>query len=384
MEVSITAEHLSLTVPTYLQRERTAGNWGSVFLGAMFDPPRRKAATLLDDFSFTIREGERMALLGQNGAGKSTLLKVLNGAYAPTSGRLTIHGRTQALLNMSLGFHNQATVRENIFLRGTAMGLSTAYIRKHVEDILSFADIPETINRRLYTLSSGQKMRLGFAISTAIQQDILLLDEWLGTGDANFKAKARERLASRVEGSKIVVLASHQAGLLRDICNRGMVIDHGRLLYIGDIEAAIAFYQDVLALQWASGSTKDLDFCDGKTRVYGYVDGISLMAPGRIRLKGWMASTGEQLPPEALAVQLGGSLHAPTRIQRFKRKDVAKQFGVRDPECGFYATFDVPAVRELTDLKGMVVLGGLAADAADTVLRQSDRVATAVQTGEET
>lgn len=381
MDVSIKAEHVSLTIPTYLQRERTASNWGSVFLGAMFDPPRRKAAILLEDFSFIIREGDRMALLGQNGAGKSTLLKVLNGAYAPTSGRLTIHGRTQALLNMSLGFHNQATVRENIFLRGTAMGLATSYIREHVEDILLFADIPETINRRLYTLSSGQKMRLGFAISTSIQQDIMLLDEWLGTGDANFMVKAKDRLQGRVDGSKIVVLASHQAGLLRDICNRGMVIDHGRLLYVGDIEPAIAYYQDVLALQWASGSTKNLALSDGKARVYGYVDGVSLESPDRIRLKGWMASTGEQKPPEALAVQLGDSVHVATQLRRFKRADVAKRFGVRDPECGFYATVELAGVNALTDLKGMIVLGGLVEQAADTVLRQSDGLATTIQTG---
>jgi ABC-type polysaccharide/polyol phosphate transport system ATPase subunit len=381
MQVSIEAEHLSLAVPTYLQRDRTSSHWGSVFFGAMFDPPRRQSAILLDDFNFTIREGERMALLGQNGAGKSTLLKVLNGAYAPTSGRLVVNGHTQALLNMSLGFHNQATVRENIFLRGTAMGLATSYIRRHVDEILDFADIPEKMNQRLYTLSSGQKMRLGFAISTAIQQDILLLDEWLGTGDANFKIKAKERLESRVAGSKIVVLASHRAGLLRDICNKGMVIDHGRLLYVGDIEPAIAFYQDVLALQWTTGSTVGLDLSDGKARVYGYVDNVELQAPGRIRLKGWMAATRGQ-PSGALALHWGGRLHAAKKIRRFTRKDVARRFGVNDPECGFYAIFDLPGVEALTDLKGMAALGGLPGDKADTPLKQSEQLRLAIHTGE--
>ncbi len=383
MEVSIKAEHLSLAVPTYLQRERAASHWGSVFLGAMFDPPRRRSVTLLDDLSFTIGEGERMALLGQNGAGKSTLLKVLNGAYAPTSGTLTVHGRTQALINMSLGFNGQATVRENIFLRGTAMGLATPYIRRHLDDILAFADIPEKVNQRLYTLSSGQKMRLGFAISTAIQQDILLLDEWLGTGDANFKVKAKERLQDRVAGSKILVLASHQAGLLRDICNRGMVIDHGRLLFVGDIEPAISFYQDVLALQWASGSTRALDFSEDKARVYGYVDEAALEAPGKVRLKGWMASTGKQEPPDALALNLDGSTHVAKQIRRFKRADVATRFGVRDPECGFHAIFELPGVEAVTDLEGMTVLGGLPGHAPDTALRQSDKLIVTIRTGAE-
>lgn len=381
MEVSIDAKHLTLAVPTYLQREHSTSNWANVFFGAMFVPPRRQNVPLLQDFTFTIREGERMALLGQNGAGKSTLLKVLNGAYAPTSGHLAVHGRTQSLINLSLGFSANATVRENIFLRGTAMGLAPDYIRRNLVDILDFADIPEKINQRLYTLSSGQKMRLGFAISTSMQQDILLLDEWLSTGDANFRIKAQERLQDRVESSKIVVFASHEAGLLRDICNRGMVIDHGHLLYVGDIEPAIAFYQDLLALQWTTGSTKGLDLSDGQPRVYGYVDDVVLEAPGRIRLKGWMAATKQQ-SAQTLALQLHDHTHAATEIRRFKRADVAKRFGVRDPECGFHATFDLPGVKVLRDLQDMVVLGGLDKQAADSALRQSGKLIMTIRTGE--
>ncbi len=379
MSAGIKAEHLSLVVPTYLQRERTARHWGSVFFGAMFDPPRREQVPLLRDFTFTIEEGDRMALLGQNGAGKSTLLKVLNGAYAPTSGHLSVRGRAQALLNLSLGFHNHATVRENIFLRGTAMGLSTSYIREHLDDILEFAEIPEKVNQRLFTLSSGQKMRLGFAISTSIRQDILLLDEWLSTGDANFKIKAKERLQDTVSSSKIVVLASHQAGLLRDICNRGMVIDHGRLLFVGDIEPAIEFYQELLALQWASGSTRELDFSGDCARVYGYVDDAVLESPGKVRLKGWMASTREPRP-ETVALRLGDHTHPAQEIRRFKREDVVKRFGVRDPEPGFSATFDVPGVTTLGGLGDMVVLGGPPGQVAETVLRQSDKLVVALRT----
>jgi ABC-type polysaccharide/polyol phosphate transport system ATPase subunit len=382
MNVGIKAEHLTLSVPTYMQHARRAGRWGSLFLGAMFDPPRRHLAHLLQDFTFEIREGERMALLGQNGAGKSTLLKVLNGAYAPTTGKLEVQGHTQALLSMSLGFHNQATVRENILLRGTAMGLASGYVRRHIDDILAFADIPDKINQRLYTLSSGQKMRLGFAISTSIQQDILLLDEWLGTGDANFKIKAKERLKDRVSGSKVVVLASHRAGLLRDICNRGMVIDHGRLLYIGDIEPAIKFYQNVLALQWARGSTKAVDFNDERARIYGYVDGVELEDDGKVRLKGWTASTTDERP-EFVALRLGGEVHAMESIKRFKRKDVAQRFGVADIECGFYARFAIPGVKTETDLHGMEVLGGFSEGACDIALRLSDSVTMIIETGAE-
>jgi energy-coupling factor transporter ATP-binding protein EcfA2 len=293
-----------------------------------------------------------------------------------------VHGRTQALLNLSLGFHNHATVRENIFLRGTAMGLSASYIREHLEDILAFAEIPEKVNQRLFTLSAGQKMRLGFAISTAVRQDILLLDEWLGTGDANFRIKAQERLKDRVDSSRIVVIASHHAGLLRDVCNKGMVIDHGRLLFVGDIEPAIAFYQELLALQWASGSTGELDLSGNESRVYGYVDDAVLESPGKVVLRGWVASTRNPAP-DTVAVRLGGATHAARHIRRFKRDDVIKRFGVRELECGFYATFELPGVATLKDLEGMVVLGGLPSRVPDTVLRQSDRLVLSIRTGRE-
>ncbi len=381
MTAGIKAKQLSLTVPTFIQKDRGVRRWSSLFFGAMFDPPRRRQAHLLKDFTFEIKDGERMALLGQNGAGKSTLLKVLNGAYAPTSGNLEVHGRCQALLNLSIGFSQQATVRENIFLRGTAMGLPTRFLRQHVDDILDFADIPEKVNQRLYTLSSGQRMRLGFAISTVVQQDILLLDEWLNTGDANFKVKAKERLADRVEGSGIVVLASHSAGLLRDICNRGMVIDHGRLLYVGDIEPAIAFYQNVLALQWASGDMDPGELASGRPLVYGYVDGIEVAGSGRVRLRGWMASTTGPAP-EMLEIRLDGNAHEARDMARIKRGDVVKRFGVRDEQCGFHADFLIPGVESAMDLKGMAVMGGLPGAAADTALRQSDRVVMAIQSGE--
>lgn len=378
MEVSIKAKNLSLAVPEYTQHDRGAKHWWSMFLGAMFDPPKRSLAHLLKDFTFEIKEGDRMALLGQNGAGKSTLLKVLNGAYAPTSGTLTIHGRSHALLNMSLGFNGQATVRENIFLRGTAMGLHTSYVRQHIDDILDFADIPEKVNQRLQTLSAGQKMRLGFAISTVVQQDIVLLDEWLGTGDANFREKAMERLQSRVEGSKIVVLASHQAGLLRDVCNKGMVLDHGRLLYVGDIDPAIKFYQNVLALQWASGSGKVLDLAQGTPLVYGYVDEVTVETPGKVLLKGWMAST-EGPYPTHLALEAGGERYPAASIRKFKRADVVKRFGLDDVECGFHATFDVPGVQSLAGLREAKVRSGLSAAHVDTLLRHSEKVSVALK-----
>jgi ABC-type polysaccharide/polyol phosphate transport system ATPase subunit len=183
MSASIKLDRVSLSVPLYVQPERRARNWAAMLLGAAFDPPRRVHVPLLDEISFEAREGDRVAILGRNGAGKSTLLRVLNGVYPMSSGEMQVKGSRQALLNMSLGFNGEATVRENIFLRGTAMRLKASDMSDKIESILEFAGLQEKSSHRLRTLSSGQKMRLGFAISTSVRHDIILMDEWVGAGD---------------------------------------------------------------------------------------------------------------------------------------------------------------------------------------------------------
>jgi lipopolysaccharide transport system ATP-binding protein len=247
MSAFIRADNLTLDVPIFLQRERSGSGWKDLFLGAAFDPPSRQLTRLLEDISFEIGEGDRLAILGRNGAGKSTLLRVLNRVYQPSSGRLHVSGSCQALLNMGLGFNNEATVRENIYLRGVAMGLKSGFLATRVDSIVEFAGLQDKVNHRLRTLSSGQRMRLGFAISTSVQHDIMLLDEWVGTGDAEFMARAKGRMQDRVGGSKIVVLASHSIGMLRDICNRGIVLEHGRVVHAGDIESALEAYHRLMA-----------------------------------------------------------------------------------------------------------------------------------------
>ncbi|RNF84361.1 ABC transporter ATP-binding protein [Montanilutibacter psychrotolerans] len=246
MNVSLIARGVSLEVPIYLQNERSAKTWFATLLNAAFDPPRRETRTVLSDIGFEAHDGDRIALIGRNGAGKSTLLRVLNGAFTPTRGAVEVNGSCQALLNVSLGFNAEATVRENIFLRGTAIGLRSSQIRHLIEPVVEFAGLTEKIGHRLKTLSAGQRMRLGFAISTSVQHDIMLMDEWIGTGDTEFIAKAKERLAGRVDGSRIVVLASHNAGLLNSVCNKGIVLERGRMIFYGGIKEALASYRDLI------------------------------------------------------------------------------------------------------------------------------------------
>ena len=243
MTTSITVKGLSLSVPNFVQQ--THGNSGLLreVLAEAFVRTRREYRTILNQLNFRFDEGDRVALLGRNGAGKTTLLRVLSGAFLPTTGVLEVNGSRQALLNLGLGFNNNATVRENIYLRAAAMGLKLSTMRDMVDPILDFAGLKEVAQHRLMTLSSGQRMRLGFAISTSVQHDIMLMDEWFGAGDAAFVAKAQARLTDRVEGCKIMVLASHNLQMIRKICSLGLVLDEGGQVFMGPIEDAIKAYK---------------------------------------------------------------------------------------------------------------------------------------------
>ncbi|GHD71484.1 ABC transporter ATP-binding protein [Luteimonas padinae] len=246
MTAYIRARHIGLDLPLYTQEQGGVRATAGLFLRAAFQPPRRILRTTLDDISFDIEEGDRVALIGRNGAGKSTLLKILVGAYPPTRGVLEVGGSRQALLNLSLGFNSEATLVENIILRGIAMGLKPAQAASIAGGVLEFAELEEKAGHRLRTLSSGQRIRLGFALATAMQNEILIMDEWLGAGDASFIKKAKERIRARVDNAKIIVLASHNASLLRNVCNRAMLLEGGRLVALGGVEEILATYQKSL------------------------------------------------------------------------------------------------------------------------------------------
>jgi lipopolysaccharide transport system ATP-binding protein len=184
----------------------------------------------LDALNFEIQKGDRVGLTGHNGSGKTTLLRVLAGAYEPTYGALYLKGRVASLLDISLGMDHDATGYENIFLRGIMMGLSPAEIREKMDEIAAFTELGEYLNMPVRTYSSGMQLRLAFAVSTSVQADIIVMDEWLSVGDASFMAKASERLQKLVDGASILVIASHDFGLINKICNRVFRMEHGRIV----------------------------------------------------------------------------------------------------------------------------------------------------------
>jgi lipopolysaccharide transport system ATP-binding protein len=193
------------------------------------DASNRLTVRALDGVSFVLRPGDRVGLMGHNGAGKTTLLRVLSGVYEPVAGTLHVEGRVASLLDHSLGIDPEASGYENIILRSLIMGLRRRDIERRIDEIAEFTELGQYLDMPLRTYSTGMQLRLAFAVSTSVDADILLMDEWLGVGDSEFQPKARRRLDELVARAKILVVASHNHDLLRDVCNRFFRLEHGKI-----------------------------------------------------------------------------------------------------------------------------------------------------------
>lgn len=183
-----------------------------------------------------LRPGDRLALVGHNGAGKSTLLRVLAGAYEPSRGVAEIHGKVSSLLDMTMGMDPELTGRENIVLRGIFLGMTFREITDLAPSIEEFSELGGFVDLPMRTYSSGMTLRLAFAVSTAVQPDILLLDEMISVGDAEFASKARLRIEQVMENSRIFVLASHDPQMLQRYCNRAILLREGQIVTAGSLD----------------------------------------------------------------------------------------------------------------------------------------------------
>ncbi|MGB4759070.1 MAG: ABC transporter ATP-binding protein [Candidatus Saccharimonadales bacterium] len=197
------------------------------------------------NISFTIKRGESVAIIGKNGAGKSTLLKLITGVTFPTSGQVTVKGQVSAILELTTGFDDSLTGRENIYLKGTILGLDKPGIAKIEEKIIDFAGLGEYIDQPIRTYSSGMKSRLGFAVNAHINPDILVIDEALSVGDKDFRKKCQAKVDEiRKLKHVTVLLVTHSLGSARDFCERGLILENGKLTYDGNISDAINFYNE--------------------------------------------------------------------------------------------------------------------------------------------
>lgn len=211
--------------------------------------PQVRDVHALKKISLEIRSGERVGLLGHNGAGKSTFLKMVAGLYPISGGTRVVEGTVRSLFDLSLGFEPDATGRENILYRGLLLGLSPKFMRQIEDEIVAYADLGEFIDYPIKTYSAGMQVRLAFAISTAVGGDVLLLDEVIGAGDANFMAKAKRRILDLVEQSEILILASHDFSALQSLCQRGVVLHHGDVAFDGPIGEAVTVYNKINGIQ---------------------------------------------------------------------------------------------------------------------------------------
>ena len=183
----------------------------------------------LEGVTFHVGANERIGLVGHNGAGKSTLLRVLGKVYYPTTGSAIIKGKIGSLIDISLGIDTEATGIENIYLRAALLGIDKDYVTQELNNIIEFSELGDFVHMPVRTYSCGMHMRLAFAVSTMIQPDILLMDEWLSVGDESFQAKAEKRLTSLIEKSNILFIASHSRRLIEKCCTRAIWLEHGKI-----------------------------------------------------------------------------------------------------------------------------------------------------------
>ncbi len=230
---SITVQNVSVEFPVYGGGSRSLkktfiqiGSGGRICR----DAGDRVYVEALRDVSLELEEGDRVGIIGANGAGKTTLLRVLAGVYEPTRGSVRRNGYVSPLFSATLGMDMEATGYENIKLRGLFLGLSPRQIRGIMDEIAEFTELGDYLALPMHTYSSGMRLRLGLAVSTCFDPEILLMDEGIGMGDARFLEKAKRRMERFVDRSSILVIASHSPDLIEHLCNRAILLEHGRVI----------------------------------------------------------------------------------------------------------------------------------------------------------
>ena len=209
-------------------------------------PPTGEAPSIwaLRDVSFEVEQGEAIGIIGRNGAGKSTLLKVLSRITEPTEGRAEIRGRVGSLLEVGTGFHPELTGRENIYLNGAIIGMKRHEIQRKFDQIVAFSNVEKFLDTPVKRYSSGMQIRLAFSVAAHMEPDILLVDEVLAVGDLEFQRRCLGRMNEVAAAGRTVVFVSHNLAAIKRLCNRGMLIEDGRIVDDGVIESVVNAYAD--------------------------------------------------------------------------------------------------------------------------------------------
>ena len=210
---------------------------------------RYKEFWALRDISFSVKKGDRVAVLGLNGAGKSTLLKAVAGVIKTTEGTITTNGRIVPLLELGAGFNPQYTGEENIYLYGAMLGYSKAFIKEKYDEIVEFSELKNFIKVPLKNYSSGMRARLGFAVATVVEPEILILDEVLSVGDAKFKKKSEKKIKEMFDKNVTVLFVSHSLAQVKKLCNKAILLEHGHMISRGEIGRVAGIYEQKVKQQ---------------------------------------------------------------------------------------------------------------------------------------
>lgn len=243
---NIILENLSLEYPIYDVQARSMrmAITRNLKVGGVIKQGKDNVSVVaLDNLSMTINTGDKVAILGHNGAGKTTLLKVISGFYEPSSGAIHTEGKVTGLLNMTAGLDLNLNGLENIMLFGQLLGLSPTQIENKSEEIIEYSRLGAYLNMPMRTYSQGMTLRLAFAVCTSFQPEILLLDEWIGAGDQRFLDRAEKRIDQMISKSSILIFATHNIQVAKQLCNKAIYLEHGKLKGYGDFDSIFQQYE---------------------------------------------------------------------------------------------------------------------------------------------
>ncbi len=221
---------------------------GRMFRGQELDTEEGREFWALQDISFEVKRGEALGIIGHNGAGKSTALKILSRIMKPTKGCMTVNGRLSALIEVAAGFHPDLTGKENIFLHGTILGMKKREIQSKLDQIIAFSGIEEFIDTPVKRYSSGMFARLGFSVAAHVDPEVLIVDEVLSVGDFVFQQRCMDRIRSVIKGGTTVLFVSHNLKAVTEICQRAMLLDHGKVLMIDETDTVARKYLSLGAM----------------------------------------------------------------------------------------------------------------------------------------
>lgn len=239
----------------------------------------------LKDVSFEAKRGDTIGIIGRNGAGKSTLLKLLSRITEPTHGRAILYGRVGSLLEVGTGFHSELTGRENIFISGSILGMSRAEIKEKFDEIVDFSGVEKFLDTPIKRFSSGMEVRLAFSVAVHLNPQILLLDEVLSVGDAAFQEKSMEKIREISAGGATILFVSHNLSAVSSICNKALVLDHGRITFPpGSVKDALEYYQgEIVRERRATFDQPRQAIRPGEIRLLGFEmmdeNGVSMEQP---------------------------------------------------------------------------------------------------------